>query len=105
MESANLRREGTDLRSGVARRYDGSGHPRLRFLRAPEEENIVKRCIVTGAAGLIGSHLIRILGKDWLIYPVSRRDLSTDLKRDHLRHLTIDLSKDWDTGALPERAD
>ncbi len=65
----------------------------------------MKRCIVTGAAGLIGSHLIRILGEDWLIYPVSRRDLGTDLKRDYLRHLTIDLSKDWDTGALPERAD
>ena len=58
--------------------------------------------MVTGAGGLIGSHLIRNMDKGWLSYGVSR-SRPDGLDVDH--HLPVDFSGDWSTDALPERID
>jgi UDP-glucose 4-epimerase len=64
----------------------------------------LKRCLVTGASGLIGSRLILNMDDDWFVFGLSRGYLD-GLNGDRVRHVAVDLSKSWDTGALPEQID
>ena len=64
----------------------------------------MKRCLVTGASGLIGSRLILNMDDDWFVFGLSRSYLD-GLNGDRVRHVAVDLSKSWDTGAFPEQID
>jgi nucleoside-diphosphate-sugar epimerase len=64
----------------------------------------MKRCIITGAEGLIGSHVLQTLPSEWEIYAVSRRDVP-DLRRANIHWHVLDLCTPFQMGALPARAD
>jgi nucleoside-diphosphate-sugar epimerase len=64
----------------------------------------MKRCVVAGAGGLIGSHLIRALAREWEVHAVSRhRPRGSDDPAVVWHHM--DVSRELDRSALPERAD
>lgn len=56
--------------------------------------------MVTGAAGLIGSHLTGRLASDWEVVGVSRTPLMAPV-----RHVPIDLSARWSPDLLPAKTD
>jgi UDP-glucose 4-epimerase len=61
--------------------------------------NSIKNILVTGAGGLVGTHLVNSLAKgSYKVYTVSN-SLSGD------NNISIDFSKDWDTGVLPKDID
>ena len=62
----------------------------------------MKRCIVTGASGLIGSHLLPSLIDEWEVHATTRRG-PVGL-RDGVRWHSMDLRAP-DTSVLPDRAD
>lgn len=64
----------------------------------------MKSCIVTGAGGLIGSHLLPLLAREWEVHAVSRhRPHRLDDPAIVWHH--IDVSRELDRSALPERVD
>jgi nucleoside-diphosphate-sugar epimerase len=65
----------------------------------------MKRCVVTGATGLIGSHLVRDLLQDWEVVALSRSPVPADLRDRGLRHVPVDLSQPWETSVLPDQVD
>lgn len=65
----------------------------------------MSRVLVTGAAGLIGSHLIRELAGTHEVVGLARHPLPADVVAQGVRHLPLDLATAWDASALPPRAD
>jgi UDP-glucose 4-epimerase len=63
----------------------------------------MKRCLITGATGLVGSHLMQMLLPEWEVFAVSRRRPNGLAKEVH--HLPIDLSKEWSVADLPQTVD
>ena len=61
----------------------------------------MRKCLVTGATGLIGSNLLPALERDWEILGISRCQLKGGLDSGKVQHLAVDLSQAWDTEALP----
>jgi len=61
----------------------------------------MRRCLVTGATGLIGSSLVPALQSDWDVIGISRGGKGEDKRRKGGSHLSTDFSKSWDTGAFP----
>jgi nucleoside-diphosphate-sugar epimerase len=64
----------------------------------------MKKCIVTGASGLIGSSLIQELAKDWYVIGISRNE-SKSVSNKNIQYLPVDLSKEWSPNTLPEKVD
>ena len=64
----------------------------------------MKRCLVTGATGLIGSHLIPKL-KDWEVHIISHRKLPNTESENDIHHININFSEEWSTDELPESVD
>ena len=60
----------------------------------------MKRCVVTGASGLIGSHLVPRLGRDWQVHAVSRHPTAGLADGNVVWH-QIDLARDFDQTELP----
>ena len=65
----------------------------------------MKRCLVTGATGLIGSSLLHALQPDWDIIGVSRDWQEARPKPEGSSHLTVDFSEAWDTAGFPPKID
>jgi nucleoside-diphosphate-sugar epimerase len=64
----------------------------------------VKRCILTGATGLIGRNLLPLLEEgDWSTHAVVRKKSREDT--DCLRFITCDLSREFSTSPFPAEAD
>jgi nucleoside-diphosphate-sugar epimerase len=63
----------------------------------------VRRCVVTGAAGLIGSHLLATLGADWEVHAVSRSEPAGGASGIFWHRM--DVSRTLDPHALPDRVD
>ncbi len=64
----------------------------------------MKRCVITGASGLIGSSLVSAMKPGWEIHAVSRqRPAGIDGPNLHWHYL--DLSREIGGGALPAQAD
>lgn len=61
----------------------------------------MSRILVTGATGLIGSHLLRSFGPDHFVYALSRSGPVPGASHT----LAIDLSKHWSTDDLPRDID
>lgn len=64
----------------------------------------MKRCVITGGGGLIGSHLVPSLQADWEVHAVSRHRPSGRDDKSVVWHC-LDVSRDLDRRALPKRAD
>lgn len=65
----------------------------------------VRRCVITGAGGLIGSHLVAELQSTWEIHGVSRHRPKGQEKRGKLHWHNIDLAGRPDFGMLPDEVD
>jgi UDP-glucose 4-epimerase len=63
----------------------------------------LKTIIVTGASGLVGSHLTPLFGAEQEIHLLGRH--APMAKADNVRHHAVDLGSAFDTSGLPERAD
>ncbi len=64
----------------------------------------MKCCVVTGAGGLLGSHLVPALAHDWEVHAVSRHR-PAGLDGPNVVWHPLDLSRRFDPSELPERAD
>jgi nucleoside-diphosphate-sugar epimerase len=58
----------------------------------------MKKILLTGAAGLVGSNLLPLLNKENKVYTISSKSISND-------NFKVDFSKDWDTNILPNDLD
>lgn len=66
-------------------------------------ESLVRRtCVVTGAGGLVGRHLVPMLAEQWDVIAIARTEGDS---MPHVRHLVRDLSADGFTDGLPDRVD
>lgn len=63
----------------------------------------MKRVLLTGGTGLIGSEVIRQMNNEYLIYATSRRPDATLTKK--IRLIPCDLSRPFDTDILPPKID
>ena len=64
----------------------------------------MKRCVVTGASGLLGSHLVPLLARDWQVHAISRNPPAALTNRSIVWH-SIDLSLEFEWSKLPGGAD
>jgi len=62
-----------------------------------------KTCIVTGATGMIGRELIKILKKEWNIYSLGT-NRNFDFDRN-VKKICVDFNSDWDADTLPKQVD
>jgi nucleoside-diphosphate-sugar epimerase len=58
----------------------------------------MKRILLTGAGGLVGSHLLPLLNEENEVYTISRKTIRNN-------NIKIDFSKVWDTEVLPKNLD
>lgn len=60
----------------------------------------MKKCLVTGANGLLGRELITLLSRTHEVYSVSRTSKSE--KKDNVIPIKIDLARNWNESKLPK---
>ncbi len=65
----------------------------------------MKRCLVTGVTGLIGSSLLPALEPDWDVIGLSRTRPEEKPKLSMPVHHVADFSTTWDTVAFPPKID
>jgi UDP-glucose 4-epimerase len=65
----------------------------------------VRKCVITGAGGLIGSHLIPELRPSWEIHALSRQRPDAVEKGENLRWYNVDLAGQPDFRVLPNEVD
>ncbi|MFQ5450098.1 MAG: NAD-dependent epimerase/dehydratase family protein [Nitrospinaceae bacterium] len=65
----------------------------------------MKKCLVTGVTGLVGSHLLMELAREWEITGVSRMPPADGPDAENIRHVAMDLAGAWDPDRLPEKID
>ncbi len=63
----------------------------------------MKRCIVSGASGLIGSHVVRLLARRWEVHALSRKDAQERAPNVHWHR--ADLAAEVDVEELPGDVD
>ena len=63
----------------------------------------MKKCLVVGGSGLVGSCLVNELQEEWEVYGISRRDHGAGNENYH--HLSMDMGKEWDTRLFPDKVD
>jgi len=64
----------------------------------------MKKCLITGATGLIGAQLRQALPQDWQVFAVARSPLIAT-QRQPATQIALDLSTDWNPAALPPQID
>jgi UDP-glucose 4-epimerase len=63
----------------------------------------MKKYMVTGSTGLIGSHLIRVLGEENEIYAISRNSFTAKEEEEgNIKPILLDLSSFWIPEQLPD---
>jgi len=65
----------------------------------------VKKYVVTGASGLIGSHLLKELNKEAKIFAVGRSDVIEHMSSSNVQYIKLDLARDARFDLLPQRVD
>ncbi|NUL83147.1 MAG: NAD(P)-dependent oxidoreductase [Armatimonadetes bacterium] len=58
--------------------------------------------LITGATGLIGSHLTRRLAKKMNVFATARRPEAPELVHAGATYIPLDMSKEWSQRALPD---
>ena len=62
-----------------------------------------KRCLITGATGLIGRYVVSLLKPDWELYLLVRS--ARDDGSDGIHYIRCDLADAWDTDDFPKEID
>jgi nucleoside-diphosphate-sugar epimerase len=65
----------------------------------------MKKYVVTGASGFIGSHLLKELPKEAEIFAVCRQDIIEPVLPSNLKHIELDLARNVNFELLPLRID
>ena len=65
----------------------------------------MKKYVVTGASGLIGSHLLKELNKEAKIFAVGRSDVIEHMSSSNVQYIKLDLARDARFDLLPQRVD
>jgi len=63
----------------------------------------MKKCLVTGATGLIGRHVVDSLRDNWEVYALVRKRV--DEASDRIRYIKRDLASKWRMDGLPKAVD
>lgn len=58
----------------------------------------MRKILLTGAGGLVGSHLLPLLNEEHEVYTISGKNIGNN-------NIGIDFSKEWDTQLLPKNLD
>lgn len=62
-----------------------------------------EKCLITGATGLIGRHVLGLLRDNWEIYALVRN--RSDSTSDLTHHIQCDLANEWSLEGLPKNVD
>lgn len=62
-----------------------------------------RKCLVTGASGLIGTQVLKVLRDEWKVFAVTRRE--TDKQNKNIEFIKLDLSRKWNESILPRKID
>lgn len=65
----------------------------------------MKKCLVTGATGLIGTRLLTELSDEWEIYALARTAPGAAQARANLHHLPVNFAACWPHEVLPAQVD
>lgn len=65
----------------------------------------MKKILITGVSGLIGSNLIDPITKSCFVYGISRNSKIQMSSLDKMEHIKIDLTENWGINALPGQID
>lgn len=65
----------------------------------------MKRIVITGASGLVGSHLLPLFGPETELHLVTRGEPDARPADARVHFHQIDLASDFDAGTLPKQAD
>jgi len=65
----------------------------------------MKKYVVTGASGLIGSHLLKELHREAEIFAVCREDIIEQVSSRNVQHIKLDLARDVNFELFPQRVD
>jgi UDP-glucose 4-epimerase len=65
----------------------------------------MRKILITGITGLIGSHIVEPLAEDSYVYGISRRSIDDKSVPGNTRQITVDLAEDWGMGLLPGQID
>jgi UDP-glucose 4-epimerase len=82
----------------------GRGHFRLSVAASSGERILVARILITGATGLVGSHLVPLFGADDELHLIVRGTADVP-GRPNVHLHRVDLSRPIDEDALPEKID
>ena len=63
----------------------------------------MRKCLITGATGLIGKHVVSFLKDNWELYALVRRGKNTP--SHHTHYVKCDLAEEWSTEKLPTTVD
>jgi len=63
----------------------------------------MKKCLITGATGLIGRHVVGFLRENWELYALVRKWEDPSSHRTH--YVKCDLAEEWRTDRLPTTVD
>jgi UDP-glucose 4-epimerase len=63
----------------------------------------MRKCLITGATGLIGRHVVSFLRDNWELYVLVRR--GEDTPSHHTHYVKCDLAEEWSTEKLPTPVD
>lgn len=64
---------------------------------------VMKRCLITGATGLIGRHVVSLLRENWELYALVRKP--SDEASDRTHYIKCDLASEWSMNRLPKGVD
>jgi len=64
---------------------------------------MTKRCLITGATGLIGKQVLLSLRETWEVFGLVRKPKETE--SGHFHAIPCDLAKEWSTDAFPDRVE
>src|SRR5437016_4304610 len=65
----------------------------------------MKKCLMTGGTGLIGTNLRAALLPDWQVFAVSRSAGGDVQSQSHMIPVAADLAGQWDTASFPAQID
>lgn len=63
----------------------------------------MRRCLITGATGLIGRHVVSLLRDNWELYALVRKAGDSTSHRTH--YIKCDLADEWSVSRLPRAVD
>jgi len=63
----------------------------------------MRKCLIIGATGLIGRHVVGLLSDNWELYALARK--AEELQSHRTHYIKRDLAEDWNMKGFPESVD